>query len=244
MPFWPHSLMNLPSFVNFTMRSPLLPPWPSPTKMSPFGAKAMAFGSLKVSVAGPATPALPSVISTLPSGENLKTCWPLPSLPWPSVIHTLSSASIADAVRKDEHPAAPIVQDFPILIEFEDRVELGIGARRGDEPFDPAAFDDPDVIVLVDRDRRDRTFEPSLRPLVPVRDFAIWIRRRVDGRAGGHGRFQVGAILSSPAAASFRRRCVLRANAESREREQGDERGEFHRLVLLVTIIPKGRCWR
>ncbi len=62
--------------------------------MSPFGAMATAFGWLKVSGPSPATPALPSVIKTFPCGSNLKTWWPFPSAPWPSVSQMLPSFSI------------------------------------------------------------------------------------------------------------------------------------------------------
>ena len=66
--------MNLPLLSNFTMRElPKVGAWPSEMKMSPFGAKAMPVGRSKTSVPLPPWPALPSVISTLPSGENLKT---------------------------------------------------------------------------------------------------------------------------------------------------------------------------
>ena len=48
--------MNLPSLANFTMRALVLPPWPSATKMSPFGATSTSEGALNVSwpVAGDA----------------------------------------------------------------------------------------------------------------------------------------------------------------------------------------------
>ena len=44
--------------------------------MSPLGAVTMSFGSVSASGGAPATPALPSRISTLPSGLNLITWWP------------------------------------------------------------------------------------------------------------------------------------------------------------------------
>src|ERR1041385_2001495 len=49
--------------------------------MAPFGAMTTSEGRLKVSGPLPATPALPSVISSFPSALNLNTWWPLPSLP-------------------------------------------------------------------------------------------------------------------------------------------------------------------
>src|SRR5215510_6831147 len=92
-PFLPHALMNFPSFENFTMRALESPPCPSATKMSPFGAVTTSLGRLNVSGPSPATPALPSVISTFPSGLNLNTWWPLPSLPVASLAQTLPSRS-------------------------------------------------------------------------------------------------------------------------------------------------------
>ena len=73
---------------------------------SPFGATRTSDGWLNVSGPLPATPALPSVISTRPVGLNLKTCCPFPSLPWPSVTQMLSSAVDEDAMRVDEHAGA------------------------------------------------------------------------------------------------------------------------------------------
>ena len=72
-PFLPHVLMNLPSLANFTMRALVLPPCPSATKMSPFGATTTADGALNSSGPLPGSFALPSVSSSLPSGLNLNT---------------------------------------------------------------------------------------------------------------------------------------------------------------------------
>ncbi len=55
------------------MRALVFPPWPSATKMSPFGAVTTADGALNSSVPLPGVPALPSVNSSLPSGLNLNT---------------------------------------------------------------------------------------------------------------------------------------------------------------------------
>src|SRR5882672_12720133 len=44
-PVFPQALMNFPSFEYFTMRS--LEPWPSATKISPFGAVTTPDGDLK-----------------------------------------------------------------------------------------------------------------------------------------------------------------------------------------------------
>ena len=39
--------MNFPSFENFTMRAFEFPPWPSPTKISPFGATRTSDGMIE-----------------------------------------------------------------------------------------------------------------------------------------------------------------------------------------------------
>ena len=65
--------MNLPSFENLTTRLLPFALWPSAMKMSPFGAVTTSLGALKCDESLPATPASPSVISSLPCGENLKT---------------------------------------------------------------------------------------------------------------------------------------------------------------------------
>src|ERR1051326_7361356 len=71
--------------------------------MSPLGAVTTAEGRLKVSFVSPATPGRPSVMSTVPSGLNLVTVWPLPS--FPSVLapqrsntHTLPLRSTSTAL--------------------------------------------------------------------------------------------------------------------------------------------------
>src|SRR3984957_889285 len=112
-PFWPQALMNLPLLSNFTMRALVLPPWPSATKMSPFGATSTADGALNSSGPLPATPALPSRISSLPSGLNLMTCWPLPSLPRPSVTQTLPSWSTCRPWGNRNMPAPNAFTSWP-----------------------------------------------------------------------------------------------------------------------------------
>src|SRR5258707_13339453 len=89
LPALPQALMNFPSFENFTMRAFVFSPCPSATKMSQLGATRTSDGPLKVSGPSPATPGLPSVISTFPSELNLMTVWPLPLPPLPSVTQTL-----------------------------------------------------------------------------------------------------------------------------------------------------------
>ena len=94
-PWLPHCLRNLPSGPNFMMRAlPRPASWPSPTKMLPLDATSTAFGSLNSLVPAPATPAVPSVSSSLPSGLNLKTWPPLPLATRASVIQILSLASM------------------------------------------------------------------------------------------------------------------------------------------------------
>ena len=51
-PCLPQALMNFPFLENLAMRSLVLSPWPSATKMSPLGATRMSDGSLKVSKVG------------------------------------------------------------------------------------------------------------------------------------------------------------------------------------------------
>ena len=55
------------------MRASESPPCPSATKMSPLGAVTTSDGRLNVSGPSPATPALPKVSSTFPSGLNFTT---------------------------------------------------------------------------------------------------------------------------------------------------------------------------
>src|SRR6266699_1563020 len=61
----------------------------------------------------PLSPALPSFNSTLPSGENLMTCWPLPSLVWKSAAQTLPSLSTAMAWALANSPAPKFLIVLP-----------------------------------------------------------------------------------------------------------------------------------
>src|SRR6202011_3638049 len=61
----------------------------------------------------PATPALPNVSRTFPSGLNLKTCWPFPSRPCPSVTHTLPSGSTQMPCGNTNIPAPKLVKSLP-----------------------------------------------------------------------------------------------------------------------------------
>src|SRR5215470_11369633 len=129
LPFLPQVLMNLPVLSNLTMRALVLPPWPSATKMSPLGATSVAEGALNSSGPLPATPGLPSVINTLPSGLNLNTWWPLPSFPSPSITHTFPSGSTERPCGNNTRPAPKLFTSLP------DSSNLRIGSRF--EPSQP-----------------------------------------------------------------------------------------------------------
>ena len=146
--------------------------------MSPLGANAIAFGSLNVSwpLLGDARRAKFHEHFSL--GREFENLVPFAVLPLavgnpPHVVVRVDT----DAMWKYEHPAAKIAQQFAALIEFENGIELRIGAGAGDETLNAAPFDDPDMVVLIHRNGRYRPFQPSLWPLVPARDRAIRIRR-------------------------------------------------------------------
>src|SRR6266700_1902579 len=61
----------------------------------------------------PLTPALPIFSSTLPSGENLMTCMPLPSLDWKSAAQTLPSLSTPMPCALANCPAPKLPIDLP-----------------------------------------------------------------------------------------------------------------------------------
>ena len=115
--------MNSPSFENFTTRGVGAPLWPSATKISPLGAVTTAAGRLKVSRPLPATPVVPRVSSTFPSGLNLTTVWPFPSRPCPSVTHTLPARSTWRPCGNTKIPAPKLFRSFP------DRSNLRTGPR-------------------------------------------------------------------------------------------------------------------
>src|SRR6516164_2345470 len=118
LPALPQALMNLPSLENFTMRAFVFSPCPSATKMSPLGATKTSDGPLKVSGPSPATPGLPSVISTFPSELNLMTVWPLPLPPLPSVTQTLPSRSANRPCGQLIMPAPKLVTNLPEASNF------------------------------------------------------------------------------------------------------------------------------
>src|SRR4029077_2116561 len=110
---FPQDLMNLPSLENFTIRALVLPPCPSATKMSSLGATRTADGALNSSGPSPATPAWRSRINTRPSGLNLKTWWPFPSLPSPSVAQTLPSRPASSPYGNQNNPPPKAVTSVP-----------------------------------------------------------------------------------------------------------------------------------
>jgi len=80
VPSVPNDFTNLPSGVNLEIRATVAgvavgccPLCPSAMKISPFGATTMLVGSVSASGGLPATPGLPMVSNTLPSGLNLTT---------------------------------------------------------------------------------------------------------------------------------------------------------------------------
>jgi len=98
--------MNFPSLENFTMRPLAFATCPSLTKMSPFGATTTSVGPLNVSGPSLATPALPSVINTFPSGLSLEDL-----LAFSVLVLRVGHPDVAvtvyrHAVRLHEHPCA------------------------------------------------------------------------------------------------------------------------------------------
>ena len=150
-PWWPQVARNLPSCEYLTMRSLVFSPWPSAMKMSPFGATRTSDGPLSSSWPLPATPGLPSVISTRPSGLNLIAVSPLPLPAWPSVTQTLPSRSMPSPCGQLIRPRAEAHHLPAGGIEFLDRRNA-----RSDAGFAAAAIEDPKaraVAVDVDADR-------------------------------------------------------------------------------------------
>src|SRR6267378_2447337 len=133
--------MNLPSFVILEIRATVsgvafspCPECPSETKMSPFAATTTLHGSVKASGGFPASPARPSVSSTLPSGLNFTTVWPLPLAsglffnsrsfaPRMSTTHTLPSRSTYILCVKMNIPAPKLFRRLP------DESNLSTGGR-------------------------------------------------------------------------------------------------------------------
>ena len=155
--------MNLPSFENFTIRALDSPPCPSATKISPFGAVATSDGMLKASGPSPATPGLPSVNRTLPSWLNLTTTWPFPSLPCPSVTHTLPSRSTWMPCGSTNMPAPKLFRKLAGRIELDDGRYV-----RAQASNTSAALEYPDVPIAIDIDRARRPPLPAVGELRPA----------------------------------------------------------------------------
>src|ERR1043166_2035210 len=81
--------------------------------MSPLGAVTTAEGRLKVSFVSPATPGRPSVMSTVPSGLNLVTVWPLPSFPPAAGTKTLPSRSTGVGGGERKRPLPKLCNSRP-----------------------------------------------------------------------------------------------------------------------------------
>src|SRR5262249_52417817 len=173
-PFLPHALMNFPSFENFTMRALESPPCPSATKISPFGAVTTSHGRLKVSGPSPATPALPSVISTFPSGLNLNYLVTLAIFAGRVGRPDVAVAVDMETVRLIEHSLAKHLQDLARRIELNDRRDVRALAGAS-----PAPLKRPDIAIAVDFDPDGRTPLPTLRELGPALFNTIRIVLRV-----------------------------------------------------------------
>ena len=139
-------------------------------KRSPFGATTMLFGSVSASGGSPATPGLPIVSSTLPSGLNLVTVWPrAPTSPVLLALALVGAAPVdhphvavaidVDLVREDEHAGAEAPHELARGVELEHGVQLRAGAA-----------------VVLERDWRRAGYRGSRRSGPPPR------RKRRPGR--------------------------------------------------------------
>ena len=113
------------------MRALVLPPWPSATKTSPLGATKTADGALNSSLPAPATPALPSVSRSLPSGAELEDLMTLAVLAEAVGEPDIAVAIDMDAVRKDGEAGAETLHQPAGCVELEDRIELRAFAGKG-----------------------------------------------------------------------------------------------------------------
>ena len=175
VPFLPQVLMNLPSFVNFTMRALVLPPWPSATKMSPFGAITTADGALNSIRTAAGDVRLAERHQHLAVGAELENLVAFAAAAEPVGHPHVALAVDVQTVREQQQAGAEALQQFSGRIEFEDRVEVraaarerlaGIDARR--RPGFAAALADPDAGAIgIDGDRAGRTPCPALRQAFP-----------------------------------------------------------------------------
>src|SRR3954447_16227176 len=85
--------------------------------MSPLGATTTSDGPCSISPS-PGMPALPSVISALPSGVYLMTTAPLPFLALSSLTYTLPSRSTPRPCGKLNVPAPKLVRNLPAGSNF------------------------------------------------------------------------------------------------------------------------------
>ena len=126
-------------------------------------------GLLNSSGPSPATPFLPSVISTLPVGLNFHTWLPLPSFMSASVTQISPLASTQKPVRKDEEPGAEALHQFARGVELVDRRH-----RRVRAVAVAAALEHPDVLAVLGRIDADHLAEmAAVRQLRPARHLVI-----------------------------------------------------------------------
>ena len=156
----------------------------------------MAVGWLRLFGPDPATPAVPSVMQEFSFGGEFENLMALALFALDVGDPYISIRIDGDAVRHYHQAAAEIVQQFAGLVEFENGVELGVGAGAGDEPFAPASFGYPDVAAFVDGHSAGGTKGSSFGNFEPAADRAIGIGRRIGRRAGGDGRVEVDLLLA------------------------------------------------
>ena len=166
--------MKVPSFENLTIRALVSPPCPSATKMSPLGATRTSEGELKVSGPSPVTPALPSVIRTLPSGLNLMDLVTLGALaPAVGDPHIAIPVDVEAVRERQTSRRRSFSSQLAGWIDLEDwRHVRAVAARAA------AALEHPDALAVavdVDADRLS-PFAPVWK-LGPVLDRAIRIGR-------------------------------------------------------------------
>ena len=192
-PFLPHVLMNLPSLREL--------------HDARVGVAAMSVGDEDIAVgrdedggrrielvraARRRRPALPSVISSLPSGLNLKTWWPLHSAAEAVGDPDIAVAVDVHAVRENEHAGAEALHQLAGRVELQNRIEVRAVAieyfafahlRGRNEPLRTASFGYPDAAaVTVDIDARRRTPDAAIGHLAEAFDGTIRVGRRIGRR--------------------------------------------------------------
>ena len=149
----------------------LFPEWPSDTKMSPLGAIATPVGRSNVTGPVPATPGVPIVIRTFPSGLSLRTVWPVfgtvgSSLV--SVVQIFPSRSTVNPCGWAKRPAPKLLSNCARGIELEDRrIRLAAIQARGVAVrlIVEAPMEHPDVAAGRDVHADDFSPLPSARSL-------------------------------------------------------------------------------